>query len=124
MEVASGIKAEPARPWRLLHDFAGCLALFYYIVDVRRRRAWRQPFIWIGSNAITLYLSAQIVNFQTLAARLAGGDVKQFLDVRMGEGAGSVCMALVGLGLMVGLARFLYKQGIFIRVWLGSKRRR
>jgi predicted acyltransferase len=93
-----------------------CLALFYYVIDVRRRRAWCQPFLWIGSNAITLYLAAQIVNFQSLAARLAGGDVKQFLDVRVGEGAGSVCIAIIGLGLMVWFARFLYKRGIFIRV--------
>jgi predicted acyltransferase len=93
-----------------------CLALFYYLIDVRRLRVWCQPFIWIGSNAITLYLSAQIVNFQAVAARLAGGDVKQFLDARLGEGAGSVCVALVGLGLMVWFARFLYKRGILIRV--------
>ena len=92
------------------------LALFYYIIDVRRRRAWCQPFVWIGGNAITLYLAAQIVNFQSLAERLAGGDVKRALDARAAEGAGSVVVALVGLLLMVLFARFLYKQRIFIRV--------
>jgi predicted acyltransferase len=95
---------------------AMCLALFYYVIDVRRRRTWCQPFVWIGSNAITLYLTAQIVNFQAVAARLAGGDVKQFLDAHVAEGAGSVCVALVGLTLMILFARFLYQRRIFIRV--------
>ncbi len=95
---------------------ATCLALFYYVIDVRRRRVWCQPFVWIGSNAITLYLAAQIVNFQAVAARLAGGDVKQFLDAHIAAGAGSVCLALVGLTLMILFARFLYQRRIFLRV--------
>jgi len=95
---------------------AGCLAVFYYIIDVRRRRAWCQPFVWIGSNAITLYLAAQIVNFQAIAARLASGDVKRLLDACVADGAGSVCVTLVGLMLMILLARFLYQRRIFIRV--------
>lgn len=95
---------------------AMCLAVFYEIVDVRRHRKWCEPFVWIGSNAITLYLAAQIVGFQGIATRFAGGDVKQFLDARVAEGFGSLFIALAGLLLMVLFARFLYQRRIFLRV--------
>jgi predicted acyltransferase len=93
-----------------------CLALFYEIVEVRRYRKWCEPFVWIGSNAITLYLAAQIVGFQGIATRLVGGDVKRVLDARVTEGFGSLFIALVGLLLMVLFARFLYQRRIFLRV--------
>lgn len=95
---------------------AWSLALFYYLIDVRSRRVWCQPFVWIGANSITLYLAAQIVNFPSLAERLAGGDVKRAIDALAGPGAGGAVAAFVGLALMVLLARFLYRQRIFIRV--------
>ena len=43
-------------------------------------RRWATVFVWIGANAITLYLLGNIVNFQRLAARLVGGDVANALD--------------------------------------------
>ncbi len=92
------------------------LAIFYFIVDVKQRRAWCQPFVWIGCNAITVYLAAQIVSFPNLAARLAGGDVKNFLDAHVAEGFGSLVIALVALTLATLLTRFLYKRNIFLRV--------
>lgn len=93
-----------------------CLALFYEIVDVRKRQRWCAPFVWIGSNAITLYLAAQIVGFQGIATRLAGGDVQRLLDTHIGEGCGGVVIALLGLLLMILFARFLYRRQIFLRV--------
>ena len=32
------------------------LGLFYLVVDVIKFRIWAAPFVWIGMNAITLYL--------------------------------------------------------------------
>ncbi|HET6880379.1 MAG TPA: hypothetical protein VFI31_09500, partial [Pirellulales bacterium] len=93
-----------------------CLAVFYEVVEVRRYRKWCEPFVWIGSNAITLYLGAQIVGFQAIATRLAGGDVKHYLDDHVAIGFGSVVISLVGLLLMVFFARFLYQRRIFLRV--------
>lgn len=92
------------------------LAVFYEVIEVRHWRTWCQPFVWIGSNAITIYLGSQIIGFQRLAARLAGGDVRTFFDSFVAPGFGGLVVALVGLLLLVVFARFLYKRNIFIRV--------
>jgi predicted acyltransferase len=92
------------------------LAVFYEVVDVRRWRAWSQPFVWIGCNALTMYLAVQVVSFPKLASYLVGGDVKTFLDTHAGPGTGNVALAVVGLALVIGMARFLYARGIFLRV--------
>ncbi len=97
--------------WSLL-----LLAGFYYVVDVRQWRAWCQPFVWIGMNAITLYVAANIVRPRTLAQRLAGGDVKLFFDRLLGPSGGNLVIALVGLLLILWLARFLHRRQIFLRV--------
>jgi predicted acyltransferase len=92
------------------------LAVFYLIVDVWQTRRWCQPFIWIGTNAIALYLTANVMSFGRIAGRLAGGDVKAWLDTRVASGFGALVVALVSLGLVVALARFLYQRKIFLRV--------
>ncbi len=54
------------------------LGTFYWIVDVKQWRAWCQPFVWIGMNPITLYLTSNFLGglgFEKLARRLAGGPV-------------------------------------------------
>jgi predicted acyltransferase len=92
------------------------LALFYYIVDVKQWRAWCPPFVWLGSNAITIYVVAQVVDFQKLALRFAGGDIKNALDQQVAPGAGGLFVAIVALTLVFLFARFLYKRNIFLRV--------
>jgi predicted acyltransferase len=97
--------------WSLL-----LLAAFYYVVDVRRWRGWCQPFLWVGMNAITLYVANNLLGFRRVAQRFAGGDVKTFLDQHVGARAGDLLIAVVGLALMLWLARFLYRRQIFLRV--------
>ena len=97
--------------WSLL-----LLGTFYYIVDVRQWRGWCQPFVWIGRNPITLYLATALVGFERLAGHLAGGSVAAFLDAHVAAGAGQLALALVALGLIVALARFLHQRQIFLRV--------
>lgn len=92
------------------------LAAFYYLVDVRRWRAWCVPFVWVGMNPITLYLGSNILGFPRIAQRLAGGDVKLFFDTRLALGAGDVVLALTALLLMLAVARFLYQRKIFLRL--------
>ncbi len=92
------------------------LAAFYYAIDVRGWRGWCVPFVWIGMNPITLYLISGIVGYRRLAARLAGGDVSAWLDTALGAGWGALAVAVVGLALMLLLARFLYQKQIFLRV--------
>jgi predicted acyltransferase len=92
------------------------LGAFYYLVDIRLWRGWCVPFIWIGMNPITLYVANNVIGFRRLAQRFAGGDIKAWLDTTVGSGAGQGLLALVGLALMFGLARFLHRRQIFLRV--------
>jgi len=93
----------------------GLLAMFYYVVDVRQWRGWCQPFLWIGLNPITLYLASSLVHFWDIARRLAGGSIAAWLDARQ-AGLGQLGLALTSLGLMLLLARFLHRRGIYLRV--------
>ena len=93
------------------------LGVFYLIVDVWQRRAWCQPFVWIGMNSITIYLASNILGgFRKLAARLDGGDVKVFLDDHLAKGYGDLLISIVGLLLAFWLVYFLYKRKIFLRL--------
>lgn len=92
------------------------LGVFYLIVDVWRWQKWCVPFLWIGANALTVYLAVNLVEFNAIAARFVGGDVKAFLDAHVAKGIGELLIAIVGLLLPVLLVRFLYQRKIFIRL--------
>ncbi len=95
---------------------AWMLALFYYMIDVRKWTRWCEPFVWIGCNALAVYIAARIVPFQEIATRFAGGDVEAFMNTHVAAGFGQVVIAGVTLLLIVLFARFLYRRRIFIRV--------
>ena len=93
------------------------MALFYYIVDVIKLRAWCQPFIWMGMNSITVYLTSNMLGgFRKLALRLTGGDLRLFLEGSVAKGAGDLLVSVVGLLLAFAFVRFLYKRQIFLRL--------
>ena len=92
------------------------LAAFYWIVDVKQWRGWCRPFVWIGMNAITLYVARNLLDFRRVAQRFVGGDLKTFFDANLAAGCGDVVIALVGLALLVWVAWFLYARKIFLRV--------
>jgi len=95
------------------------LGLFYLIVDVWQFRTWCQPFVWMGMNSITIYLASNIIGsggFRRIAPRLAGGDVKDFLDAHLARGSGDMLISIVGLLLTFWFVHFLYKRKIFLRL--------
>jgi predicted acyltransferase len=92
------------------------LGVFYLVVDVWRWQKWCTPFLWIGTNAITIYLAANLVDFSAIANRFVGGDVKVFFDTHVATGSGAVLAAIVSLALPVLLVRFLYQRKIFLRL--------
>jgi predicted acyltransferase len=92
------------------------MAMFYWLVDVRQWRVWCQPFVWIGCNALTIYLLMSVVGFQNIATRLVGGDIKNFFDDHVARGFGGLVIAIASLVLAVLLMRFLHKRQIFLRV--------
>lgn len=87
------------------------LGAFYQVIDVWGFRAWCQPFVWIGANALTIYLAARFLGFGNLAQRVAGGPIKAALG-----SAGDIVVALVAVGLLFWFARFLYRRQIFLRL--------
>ncbi len=92
------------------------LALFYWVIEIRNKKRWCQPFIWIGMNPLTLYLAANIVSFSNLASRFAGGSVQSYLNAHIAKGTGDVLLVIIQLGLIFLFVRFLYVRKIFIRI--------
>lgn len=95
---------------------AVALGLFYLTIDVYGWKRWCTPFLWIGSNAITAYLAVNIIDFDLIASRLVGGDIKRFLDTAVAQGVGGLVLALVSLTLPILLLRFMYQRKLFIRL--------
>jgi predicted acyltransferase len=93
------------------------LAAFYWMIDVKQWRGWCMPFVWYGSNAITIYLVSNMLGgFGKLSSRLVGGDVKKFFDASVTKGFGDLMIAIVALGLSFWFLRFLYNRKIFLRL--------
>ena len=86
------------------------LGVFYLLLDVWKRRVWASMFVWIGTNAIALYIIAGLGNLAWLAERFSGADLK--------EAGGPVlpfALHVLTIVLVIVLARFLYRRQIFIR---------
>src|SRR5688572_6672487 len=82
------------------------LGTFYLVIDVWKKDWWATPFIWIGTNAITIYLLVHVVELPKLAERVAGGPVKAWLDSAIRPGAGDLLIAIVALAGAVLFCRF------------------
>jgi predicted acyltransferase len=87
------------------------LGVFYQVIEIWKWRVWAQPFVWIGMNALTIYIAASIVNLRKLAGRFVGGDVKACLGVYS-----DLALAIVSLLLMLWVVNFLYRRRIFLRL--------
>jgi predicted acyltransferase len=85
----------------------GCSAIllgaFHQIIEVRKMRAWAEPFIWIGLNPITIYLAANVANFNQLAHRFVGPTP-------------GLLHAAVATGFGILLAWWLHRRKIYLRV--------
>ena len=91
------------------------LAAFHWVVDVRGWTAWCRPFVWVGLNPIAVYLSGQLVNYDTLARRLVGGPVQALLDGWMPH-LGGLVVGLVGIGLGFLLAWGMNRHKVYVRL--------
>lgn len=87
------------------------LSLFYGIIDVLKLRMWSMPFVWIGANALAIYLSTQFIKYGDAAGRLVGGDIAARLGVYA-----ALVHALATIGVLMLLANFLYRRKVFIRI--------
>ncbi|MBI2424104.1 MAG: DUF1624 domain-containing protein [Candidatus Hydrogenedentes bacterium] len=87
------------------------LAFFYLMIDVLEYRRWAAPFVWIGSNALTVYLAVNLIDFDLIAERFVGGPVKASLG-----SYGDFGVTAMGLVLAILLTRWMYHRKIFIKV--------
>jgi len=92
------------------------LGVFYLLIDVWQVRRWTAPFLWIGTNALVVYLAVNLIDFEAISKRLVGGGIQEFLDSSLTRGAGALLIALVALLLPLLLVRFLYRNKILIRL--------
>ncbi len=92
------------------------LGLFYLVIDVWKWRWWCLPFVWIGMNAITVYMVRNLVNIREIALRLTGGDVVHAVDAWLGKGWHDVLTSTVAFLLIWWLALFLYRRKVFLRL--------
>ncbi|MDB6029564.1 MAG: hypothetical protein JWM68_5787 [Verrucomicrobiales bacterium] len=87
------------------------LGLFHQIIDVWGFKKWCQPFVWIGMNAITIYLISAVVGFPKVATRFIGADIAAAL----GSWADFTRAALALFFVFV-VCRFLYRRQLFLRL--------
>jgi predicted acyltransferase len=97
---------------------AFALGAMHQIVDVWGYKRWATVFVWIGANAIVLYMLNNLLEFYKVAERLTGGDFAQMLDSTFGDSVGWLVTSLTGLTLVILTARYLYRRKIFMRVEL------
>jgi predicted acyltransferase len=92
------------------------LAVFYLIVDVWKFQAWCQPFVWMGMNSITIYMTDNILGgFSKLADRFVGGDIAAWFN-HLSMGSGDLLAAVVEMALSFWFVYFLYRRKIFLRL--------
>lgn len=86
------------------------VALFYWVIDVKGYRRWAFFFVVIGLNAITIYLLADIVNFDHIAELMLQG---------IANHAGALKPVVLPIGI-VGvewvLLWLLYRHRIFFKL--------
>ena len=87
------------------------LAFFYQVVDIWKFRAWVQPFIWIGSNALAIYMADNLIDFDKIASRFVGGNIELAIAPY-----GPLLLAATYVVLILLFARYLYRKQIFIRI--------
>ncbi len=96
------------------------MGIFYLVIDIWKLRGWASPFVWIGTNAITLYMAWNILDFRRLTARLVDGDLQAAIQKALGDSYGPevshLLFATVVVALVLLLARFLHRRNIFLRV--------
>ncbi len=87
------------------------LGVFFLVVDYLKIRFWTLPFLWVGMNAITAYMAHNILDYENLAERLAGGEIKALAGP-----SGELMIQVVAMGLTLLLLRFLYNRKVFLRL--------
>ena len=88
------------------------MALFYVVIDLQQHRRWAAPFLWIGANALTIYLAVRIINVRAPVEAVLRSPV-----MHGGFGSyNSVLATSVALAVEVWAMAELYRRRIFWRL--------
>ena len=87
------------------------LGAFMMVIDVWGFKKWTTPFVWIGCNALAIYLGGRFIDFEYIAEFFVGGSVKLAAGIY-----GDLLVTVVTMTLLFIFARFLYKRQIFLRL--------
>ena len=88
----------------------------YRLMDVAGQIRWASAGVWIGANAILVYVLDGFIEFDRLILRLAGNEPVDFLDRLALPGTSRLMASITGLGVMIAVARALYVRGLFFRL--------
>ena len=91
------------------------LAIAYATIDIAGRDRWALPAVWVGANAILIYLLDRFVDFDRVVLALIGDAAFTFDDLA-DPGAARLVANLAGLCLAVAIAWALYVNRVFLRV--------
>jgi predicted acyltransferase len=105
---------------------AVCLAVCIWIVDVKGWKAWAKPFVWLGMNAIALFVGATLSTLLLLWIKVTGEDGKprslygtiyrtvfdHFADQRIG----SLLFAVTFCAIWIAIGGLLHRKRVFIKV--------
>jgi len=92
------------------------LAAFHWLIDQRGWKGWTAPFVWIGMNAITVYLIENMVPLRNIAGRFLGGPLKDLLSSGIADGLGDLVLIAGQFGLILLIAWYLHRKQIFMRL--------
>lgn len=87
------------------------LAFFYLLIDIWGLKFWAWPFVWIGSNAITIYIMWELIDFTNLAGRIIQFQFADMLGIYA-----PFAKYLLALFFAISILRFLYKKKVHIRI--------
>jgi predicted acyltransferase len=86
------------------------LAGFFLVIDVWKQRRWAMPFVWMGMNAITIYLGRRFVDFDLFSERLVGGP-----KATLSPG-GQVLIVATSTALTFLVAWYLHRRKLFFKI--------
>ena len=87
------------------------LGIFHFIIDVMKFDFWARPFVWIGANAITLYMLNNFVWYGSVVERVT----EQFwIAARLSHP--EITVSALATLVPVGIAWVMYRNKAFIRV--------
>lgn len=86
--------------------------LFYWLADIKDYRIWCRPFVWMGVNAILIYMAAHgLVDFEYSSRFLFGGIFKLFPDTW------NAALVWCGVALLqFSVLYYLNKKKIYLKV--------